>query len=107
MLIPPPDAQTDKLGILDRHSQVVSGQLVKRFIPPSYQGNHLSGTLVLDLKVGTDGRVKDVQVVSGPPSPLVDAMVKNVSEMEYSPFRRNGEPVEVRILMTFTAGAAL
>jgi TonB family protein len=99
-MVPPPGAQPDKTGVLDYQSAVVPGQLLKHY-DPKLPEEHQSGTVVLEVKIGTDGKVKDVQVISGPPSRLVDDAVKSASKAEYGPFLWNGEPVEEKIMVTF------
>jgi TonB family protein len=75
-LVPPPEAQPDKMGVLDYQSGVVPGQLLKHYDPKLPEEGQ-SGTVVLEVKIGTDGKVKDVQVISGPPSRLVDDAVNS------------------------------
>jgi protein TonB len=48
---------------------------------------------VLKALVGKDGRVRNVQVLSGPPL-LASAVLEAVRAWHYKPFYRNGEPVE-------------
>ncbi len=65
----------------------------------------VSGTVVLSAVIGTDGIVKDLQVVSGPDL-LQQAALDAVQQWRYRPFLLNGEPVEVRttVNIIFTLG---
>jgi protein TonB len=58
----------------------------------------VQGTVVVDVLVGTDGKVKQLKVVSGHPM-LRDAAVAAVRRWIYSPALLNGEPVEASTLV--------
>jgi peptidyl-prolyl cis-trans isomerase A (cyclophilin A) len=55
----------------------------------------VSGTVVLSAVIGTDGLIKDLQIVSGPDL-LQQAAVDAVKQWRYRPFLLNDEPVEAR-----------
>jgi protein TonB len=57
----------------------------------------VEGTVVLDLIVGEDGRVRDVQIVQGLPNGLTEAATKALRECRFSPGEKDGKPVPVRI----------
>jgi TonB family protein len=61
--------------------------------PPRALQRNIQGTVVLKALVGKDGRVQNVQVLSGPPL-LASAVLEAVRAWRYRPFYRNGEPVE-------------
>jgi TonB family protein len=61
--------------------------------PPRALQRNIQGTVVLKALVGKDGRVRNVQVLSGPPV-LASAVLEAVRAWRYRPFYRNGEPVE-------------
>ena len=61
--------------------------------PPRALQRNIQGTVVLKALVGKDGRVRNVQVLSGPPL-LASAVLEAVRAWRYKPFYRNGEPVE-------------
>ena len=67
-------------------------------VPPEYPAEALaakiSGTVVFHAILATDGSVKDVQVVSGPPQ-LVDAATNAVKQWKYRTFTLNGQPAEI------------
>ena len=65
----------------------------------------VSGTVVLSATIGTDGIVKDLQVVSGPQM-LQQAALDAVKSWRYRPYLLNGQTVEVHttINVIFTLG---
>jgi hypothetical protein len=67
---------------------------------------HVQGTVLLHATVGTDGRVCQLQAVSGPPL-LIQAAVKGVSQWQYAPTTLNGRPVEVdtTVAVIFSLGS--
>jgi protein TonB len=73
--------------------------------PADAKKAHISGTVVLDAIVGTDGTVKELKVVSGPDQ-LQKAALDAVKNWRYRPYLLNGQPVEVRttINIIFTLG---
>jgi len=74
-------------GLLDvRHTPVYPIEAKKAGV---------SGTVVLDATIGTDGIIKDLKVVSGPDL-LQQAALDAVKTWRYRPYQLNGEPVEVR-----------
>ena len=68
-----------------------------RHVKPAYPGEarrlRVEGTVLIRAKVGKDGSVHVLNVVSGDPR-LVDAAVGAVQQWRYEPCRLNGEPVE-------------
>jgi protein TonB len=57
----------------------------------------LEGTVILDLVVGEDGRVREVKVVSGLGHGLTEAAVAAARECRFSPGEKDGTPVPVRV----------
>lgn len=57
----------------------------------------IEGTVVLDLIVGEDGRVREVQVVEGLTHGLTEAATKALRECRFSPGEKDGKLVPVRI----------
>ena len=74
--------------------------------PPEAKQAGVSGTVVLEALIATDGRIEDLQVVSGP-EPLQQSALDTVKTWRYRPYLLNGEPVEVRttVNIIFTLGA--
>lgn len=57
----------------------------------------LEGTVVLDLVVGADGRVRQVHVVSGLGYGLTEAAIVAAKACRFSPGQKGDQPVPVRI----------
>jgi len=57
----------------------------------------IEGTVVLDLVVGENGRVREVSVVSGLDHGLTAAAITAVKECRFSPGEKDGTPVPVRV----------
>lgn len=83
-------------------SKVMDAFLIER-VQPEYPATakwiRLSGAVQLRAVIGTDGRVRQLVVVSGNPI-LVQAAVAAVRQWLYEPTRLNGEPVEVQTQIT-------
>lgn len=76
---------------------VLEAKLTKRVLPvypPLARQMRLSGTVRLEGVIARDGRVVNLQVVSGHPM-LAEAALQAVRQWVYSPTLLNGEPVEV------------
>lgn len=65
----------------------------------------LAGSVLMQARIGTDGRVKAVEVVSPGNVELEDEAIAAVTQWEFSPTYLNCEPIEVRMYVTvsFTA----
>jgi protein TonB len=74
-----------------RHAEFLSGE--GPAYPPLAHRARVQGTVLLDVRVGTDGKVTQLKVVSGHPM-LRDAAVAAVRRWIYRPALLNGEPVE-------------
>jgi len=57
----------------------------------------VEGTVVLDLIVGEDGRVRDIQVTQGLPNGLTQAAIAALRECRFSPGEKDGKAVPVRV----------
>jgi TonB family protein len=71
---------------------------VKKVIPVYPQDakhNHVTGAVILQAVIGTDGGVHDLQVVSAPCPSLAASALWAVSHWEYRPYLLNGNPVEM------------
>jgi TonB family protein len=62
--------------------------------PEAARGKNIEGGVLLDTVIGKDGRVLDVQLISGPPE-LASAAMDAVRNWRFSPFTLNGSAVEV------------
>lgn len=78
-------------------------------VNPEYPKNALQqrvqGSVLLEVIIGTDGKVKDVDPIAGDPI-LVGPATDAVRQWEYRPYVVNGKPVEVYTVTTvkFTTG---
>ena len=74
-------------------------------IEPTYptmaKAARVSGDVVLECVVGTDGRVHEVKVKSGNPL-LVKAAVDAAWQWAYAPSQLNSVPIEIVTIMTFS-----
>ena len=104
---PPPDAAPVRRTI-SISAGVAVGLLVKK-TPPEYplyaKQQGIQGTVVLQARIGKDGKINDLHIVSGPDA-LRDAALDAVRRWQYRPYLLNGEPVEVNttINVIFTLG---
>lgn len=62
--------------------------------PPLAKAAHVEGTVQFQATVGTDGSIKSLQVLSGPPL-LIQAAMEAAKQWVYKPTLLNGSPVEV------------
>ena len=74
--------------------------------PPLARQARIQGTVVLHAIIDKQGRVAQMEVVSGHPL-LVQSAMEAVKQWRYKPTQLNGDPVEVdtTIQVTFTMGA--
>jgi TonB family protein len=61
---------------------------------------NLEGSVLMQARIGLDGRVKAVEVVSPGNVELEDEAIAAVSQWEFSPTYLNCEPIEVRMYVT-------
>jgi TonB family protein len=110
-LIPSADLRKVGSNPISVGSGVVAGLKISG-IPPIYpeeaKRNHISGSVVLKARIGTDGRIHSLRVVSTPDADLAIASMVAVRRWRYKPFFLNGEPVEVdtQITTNFNFGPA-
>ena len=94
---PPPPTRT-----VLRPAQVMEAMLVRR-IQPDYPwlAKHLrrSGTVILRATIGTDGQIRNLEVLSGD-ALLAQAAKEAVLQWRYRPTTLNGQPVEVETQVT-------
>jgi len=94
---PPPPAGPVKMS-----QGVMEASLIHR-VQPEYPrialATHTSGRVELRAIIGTDGIVRQIEVVSGNPL-LVQAAVAAVRQWRYRPTLLSGEPVEVDTIIT-------
>ena len=94
---PPPlgDQQTPQR--IQVGSVVTNNNLIRK-VQPDYQQEaraaHIEGTVRFTATIGKDGRILNLQVVSGHPL-LVESALAAVRQWEYKPTLINGQPVEI------------
>lgn len=102
-LLPPPVAPKPSASGPLRVSQgVAQGFLVhevKPAYPPLARQARIQGTVMLQAVIGRDGRIENLQVISGHPM-LSPAAIEAVRQWRYRPYTLNGEPVEVETAIT-------
>jgi len=88
--LPPPKrvevSESVAKGLLIQHA--------KPIYPPIAMAARVSGTVVLKVVIGTDGRISSLRILSGPPM-LQQAALSAVKKWTYQPYLLNGEQVEV------------
>ena len=96
---PPPPSPS---GAQIRVSQVMEGNLiysVKPQYPPLARQARIQGTVLLRAIISREGRIENLQVLSGHPL-LVQAAIDAVRQWRYRPCYLNGEPIEVETQVT-------
>jgi TonB family protein len=67
--------------------------------PPEARARHLQGQVLLQVTIGTDGRIHDLKVISGHPI-LAEAAKGAVEQWRYRPYVVQGKPIEVDTIIT-------
>lgn len=100
--VPEPPPAPEPPGGRIRISEIDPGQLVRRVepkYPPLARQTRLEGTVRLRAIVGTDGRVREVEMLSGH-ALLAQAAMDAVLQWRYRPTLLNGRPVDVETQIT-------
>jgi TonB family protein len=99
---PAVQANTMQSGPVKVAAGVMAANLVEKPDPicsPEHKGDKVSGTVVLDAIIGVDGRVANLNVISGPEA-LRGCVLDAVSQWVYKPYLVNGVAVEVETTIT-------
>jgi periplasmic protein TonB len=99
VLPPPPPAPS---AHPPRVSRMMEGNLIYRVqpqYPPLARQARVQGIVVLRAMISREGKIENVQVVSGHPM-LVKAAMDAVLQWRYRPYYLNNEPVEVETQVT-------
>jgi TonB family protein len=98
----PSEAAKATPPILNLPAQAAEGSLLHR-VEPDYpeaaRQQMIQGAVVLDVRVGQDGGVRDVTLVSGPPL-LTQAASDAVKQWQFKPRLVSGRPVEMQTRIT-------
>jgi TonB family protein len=105
MFTPPADAILEQKAPRprwDSQDAVATGSLIKKD-PPVYPFESKilreQGVVMLGAVIGTDGRVRDLEVLASPSSRLAESAVECVKKWEYKPYLLNGQAVEVETIV--------
>jgi protein TonB len=86
-----------------RVSEGVSQALLERKVQPTYPTEarraHIQGSVVMLTHISTEGAIKNLFVISGPPQ-LTQAALDAVSQWRYKPYLLQGNRVEVETQIT-------
>ena len=96
--LPPPVPTARPLRV----SHVMEGNLIHRVqpeYPPLARQARIQGTVVLRAVISREGRIENLQVLSGHPL-LVPAALDAVRQWRYRPYSLNEQPVEVETQIT-------
>ncbi len=100
VLIPPEDATP---VAVEETSPSSNQGLLARKVPPVYppaaKASNVSGVVILDTMIGTDGQVKDIRVLETPSPLLTSASKEAVARWHYDPFIVGGHPQEVNTII--------
>jgi protein TonB len=99
-IVPPPPATPAARP--PRVSRMMEGNLIYRVqpqYPPLARQARVQGIVVLRAMISRDGKIENLQVVSGPPL-LVKSAMDAVLQWRYRPYYLNNEPVEVETQVT-------
>ena len=81
---------------------MMEGNLIER-VQPQYPSlarqARIQGTVLLSAVISRDGKIENLQVLSGHPM-LVQAAMDAVRQWRYRPYYLNNEPVEVETQVT-------
>ncbi|MCI0664069.1 MAG: M56 family metallopeptidase, partial [Acidobacteria bacterium] len=69
---------------------------------PEARANNVSGTVVLRVVFGSDGKMRDISVVRGLPYGLTEQAISAAMKIRFEPALRDGKPVSVRGNLEFT-----
>jgi TonB family protein len=68
--------------------------------PETSRMNHVSGSVILSARIGSDGHIHSLRVISTPAADLAIASLAAVRQWTYKPYLLNGEPVDVNTQIT-------
>ena len=107
--VPSADFEQVKTNAVMVSSGVMAGQKIGG-VNPSYPENarlkRISGSVILRARIGDDGHIHSLTVISTPDADLAIAALDAVRRWTYKPYLLNGEPVEVdtQITVNFAFG---
>jgi TonB family protein len=97
-----PASDREPAGIVELPPEVVEGSLLHR-VEPEYpeeaRQQRIQGAVVLEVRIGRDGAIQEVKLVSGQPL-LANAAIAAVKQWQFKPRMQNGQPVEMQTRVT-------
>ena len=96
---------TEPAGIVELAPDVAEGSLLQR-VEPEYpeeaRQQRIQGAVVLEVRIGRDGAIEEVKLVSGQPL-LAKAAIAAVKQWRFKPRLENGQPVgmQTRVTLNF------
>jgi protein TonB len=88
--------------IVELTPETAEGSLLQR-VEPEYpqeaRQQRIQGAVVLDVRIGRDGAIQDVKLVSGQPL-LANAAIAAVKQWRFKPRMQKGQPVEMQTKVT-------
>jgi TonB family protein len=86
--------------------RVMAGQLIHR-VEPEYpeaaKAQGISGVVIVQLQIDSEGHVAQTNIVSGDPL-LTEAAVNAIKQWQFKPYTLDGEPVEVETTASVRVG---
>lgn len=94
--------QTTPEGVKDNSTTRLIHR-VEPVYPPEARAQQIQGAVTLDVQIGGEGTVHNIDIVGGNPV-LADAAVQAVRQWKYRPYSVDGRPVEMqtRVTIRFT-----
>lgn len=94
---PPPPNDDDGAPKKPVRTPPVLKKFVDAVYPPDAYAQGLSGTVELEMVVGTDGHVRDAKVVTSAGHGFDEAALTAVQQFEFKPATQDGQPMNARI----------
>jgi TonB family protein len=91
-----------------QHAAKNLARVVDPTLPQIAKTAGISGTVVLDVTISTEGKVTAINAISGHPI-LIQSVIDAVRKWEYQPFLESGKPIAVitRVEWTFPSAATV
>ncbi len=102
ILPPPPPAQSGPMTVRVGH-EIEAPRLIHRVrprYPAAAKKLHLTGPVIVEMLIDTDGRVVEVSVLRGLPFGLTESAVEAARQWRFEPSTFEGRPVSVRYTLT-------
>jgi TonB family protein len=102
-LSPSTDLEKAPVGAVSVSSGVIAGLIISK-TPPSYPASarqkSITGSVIMAARIGRDGRIHALKVISSPDADLAIASLAAVRQWTYKPYLLNGMPVDVNTQIT-------